>query len=82
MHDFLGNAALLTVVSVGRRFSLYPPVQLHGVQDLTSPPSPVGFTTVSNHSSSTWCRKMFERQGEMTPPCREPSVVHGATDKG
>ena len=34
-----------------------------------------GFTSVSNHSSSTWCRKMFERQGEMTPPCGEPSVV-------
>ena len=23
----------------------------------------------ANHSSSTWCRKMFERQGEITPPC-------------
>src|SRR3954470_23417785 len=34
-----------------------------------------GFTTVSNHSSSTWCRKTFERQGEITPPCGEPSVV-------
>src|SRR5271166_3036959 len=34
-----------------------------------------GFTTVSNHSSNTWCRKTFERQGEITPPCGEPSVV-------
>ena len=31
-----------------------------------------GFTTVSNHSSNTWCRKTFERQGEITPPCGEP----------
>jgi hypothetical protein len=28
-----------------------------------------------DHSSSTWCRKMFERQGEITPPCGEPSVA-------
>ena len=34
-----------------------------------------GFTSASNHSSSTWCRKTFERQGEITPPCGEPSVV-------
>src|SRR5262249_32710415 len=26
-----------------------------------------GFTTSSNHSSSTWCRKTFESIGEMTP---------------
>src|ERR1700692_2457781 len=32
-------------------------------------------TSNSNHSSSTWCRKMFERQGEITPPCGEPSVA-------
>ena len=31
-----------------------------------------GFTSVSNHSSNTWCRKTFERQGEITPPCGEP----------
>src|SRR6185503_14581491 len=29
-----------------------------------------GFTSVSNHSSSTWCRKTFERHGEITPPLR------------
>ena len=29
----------------------------------------------SNDSSNTWCRKTFERQGEITPPCGEPSVV-------
>jgi hypothetical protein len=34
-----------------------------------------GRTSNSNHSSSTWCRKMFERQGEITPPCGEPSVA-------
>src|SRR5215468_12100989 len=34
-----------------------------------------GRTSVSNHSSSTWCRKMFERQGEITPPWGEPSVA-------
>ena len=34
-----------------------------------------GRTSDSNHSSSTWCRKMFERQGEITPPCGEPSVA-------
>src|SRR4029077_17948231 len=27
-----------------------------------------GCTSSSNYSSSTWCRKMFERQGEITPP--------------
>src|SRR5271157_6426303 len=31
------------------------------------PPLRRGRTSVSNHSSSTWCRKMFERQGEITP---------------
>jgi hypothetical protein len=34
-----------------------------------------GRTSVSNHSSSTWCGKMFERQGEITPPWGEPSVA-------
>src|ERR1035437_460650 len=34
-----------------------------------------GRTSISNHSSSTWCRKIFERQGEITPPCGEPSVA-------
>src|SRR6202051_4692512 len=34
-----------------------------------------GRTSNSKHSSSTWCRKMFERQGEITPPCGEPSVA-------
>src|SRR5262245_30063839 len=34
-----------------------------------------GFTSFSNHSSSTWCRKTFDRQGEITPPCGEPSVA-------
>ena len=29
-----------------------------------------GFTSFSNHSSSTWCRKMFDRQGEITPALR------------
>ena len=38
-------------------------------------PSRRGRTSFSNHSSSTWCRKMFERQGEITPPCGEPSVA-------
>src|SRR5262249_41634033 len=33
-----------------------------------------GRTACSNHSSSTWCRKMFERQGEITPPWGEPAV--------
>src|SRR5215831_17900937 len=34
-----------------------------------------GCTSFSNHSSSTWCRKTFDRQGEITPPCGEPSVA-------
>src|SRR5262245_11977339 len=34
-----------------------------------------GRTTSSNHLSSTWCRKMFESIGEMTPPCGVPSVA-------
>src|SRR6516164_5548176 len=34
-----------------------------------------GHACVSNHSSSTWCRKIFEIQGETTPPCGVPSVV-------
>src|SRR5262245_30178100 len=29
-----------------------------------------GFSSFSNHSSSTWCGKMFDRQGEITPPLR------------
>src|SRR5262244_1220069 len=33
-----------------------------------------GFTTSSNHSSSTWCRKTFESIGEITPPCGVPLV--------
>ena len=33
-----------------------------------------GFTSFSNHSSNTWCRKIFDKQGETTPPCGEPSV--------
>ena len=33
-----------------------------------------GRTSNSNHSSSTWCRKMFERPGEITPPCGEPTL--------
>ena len=46
-----------------------------GVPDKGALPSQTRLTSVSNHSSSTWCRKMFERQGEITPPCGEPSVV-------
>src|SRR5438132_10415714 len=30
-------------------------------------PARRGFTTLSNQSSSTWCRKMFDSIGEMTP---------------
>src|SRR6185295_4355947 len=33
-------------------------------------PARRGLTCVSNHSSSTWCRKIFEMQGETTPPLR------------
>ena len=33
-----------------------------------------GFTSSSNHSSSTWCRKTFESIGEITPPCGVPLV--------
>ena len=39
-----------------------------------------GFTSVSNHSSSTWCRKIFERQGEMTPFAGSPRSC-GAGDR-
>ena len=39
-----------------------------------------GLTSLSNHLSNTWCRKTFERQGEITPPCGEPSVA-GAGDR-
>ena len=34
-----------------------------------------GRTSFSNQASSRWCRKMFERIGEMTPPCGVPSVT-------
>src|SRR6516162_651980 len=46
-----------------------------GEPDKGAPPLRRGFTSVSNHSSNTWCRKTFESQGEITPPCGEPSVV-------
>src|SRR5215471_11025203 len=40
----------------------------------TNGPVMRGFTTSSNHSSSTWCRKTFESIGEITPPCGVPLV--------
>ena len=46
-----------------------------GFKTAVHPPLRRGRTSVSNHSSSTWCRKVFERQGEITPSCGEPSVV-------
>src|SRR5262249_13008537 len=36
-----------------------------------------GRTACSNHSSSTWCRKMFERQGETAPRTQKITLRDG-----